>query len=80
MPRGIDITSPEAAYVTKPNIVYPGTQTQADEVEDQARVQAVAQGRIYGSQATAVTTVPPGALATSGTTTTIERDGLKAAT
>lgn len=73
----MDITSPEAAYVTKPNIAYPGTQAQADEVEVQALAQAAAQGRINGTQGGTVTTVPPGALATSGTKTTVERDGLK---
>lgn len=86
MPRGVDTTSPEAAYVTKPNIVHPSykptqafRQAQADEVEEQARVQAAAQGR-QNASAEFVTTVPPGALATSGTATTVERDGLKAQT
>jgi len=89
MPKGVDITSPEAAYVTKDNIVYPSyqptqalRQAQADEVEDQARVQAAAQARQNGSPGSTkgVTVDTRGDLATSGTKTTVERDGLKAQT
>lgn len=57
MPRGVDITSPETAYVTKDNIVYPSyaptqaqRQAQADEVEVQAVTQKTAQGSVNGTQ------------------------------
>lgn len=76
MPRGVDSTSPELAYVSKPNIVYPGTQAQADEVEVQARANAANQGRLFSLEFPTAN-IPPGAVSSSGTTVTIETNGLR---
>lgn len=62
--RGVDIVSPERAYVSKPNIAFPGTQAQADAVENEAMRQYQAQGTLLGTpplpirQAQAALTVP----------------------
>ena len=47
---GVDNRSPEQAYCSKPNIIYPGTQAQADNVETLARTQDVNQGTINGDK------------------------------
>ena len=89
MPKGVDITSPEQAYTTKDNIVYPSyaptqalRQAQADEVEVQALAQNAAQARVNGSPGSTkgVATDTRGDLTTSGTKTQMEKDGLKAQT
>jgi hypothetical protein len=78
---GVDHRSAELAYTSKPNIAFPGTQAQADEVEVRARFQHSAQGRTLGTQSAAVTPDPnPGALDSATTFTRVNRDGLKAAT
>lgn len=81
--RGVDTRSGELAYVTKPNIAFPGTQAQADEAEVRARLIDTNQAEVNGSPKPGVAANSAGssaATAASGTTSTIERNVLKAAT
>lgn len=50
--RGVDSTSPETAYASKPNIVYPGPAAHKALVDDTAAAQAAAQGVQLGSPGT----------------------------
>lgn len=52
----VEVFSPEVAYVTKPNIKYPGTQVQATAAE------AAAQLRLNDALAPVTTTVPAGTI------------------
>lgn len=47
--RGVDSTSPEAAYAAKPNIVFPGPAAHKARVDDVAAAAAAAQGVVLGS-------------------------------
>lgn len=47
--RGVDNTSPEAAYATKPNIVHPGVAAQVVAARTRAAAEYAAQGSTLGS-------------------------------
>ena len=64
----MDTRSAEQAYLTKPNIVYPGTQAAADAAELRAEAEDDALGRVNGPGSATVTT--------PGTTTAVERNVL----